>query len=389
MQNYRFSLFLFLFIGLPFLSLSQNKNKDSLIHWVFTSDAHYGISRKEFRGDTNVPAYKVNKAMIEAINSLPGTVLPNDNGLEAGQTIKGIEYFFQTGDITNRMEIPIQSAEKSWKEFERDYFKRLKIKGSNEKPAIVYIVPGNHDISNTVGFAKPMFPLKDPTSMVQIYNLMMKPDTLLNNKNYSYPKNRINYSKNIQGIHFMFITLWPDSAQRIWMEKDLDTVSLHTPVIIFTHDQPSPEAKHFTNPVPPFNMTLENKFENLLEEKYKEGPKASSDGYNSDIEQREWVVFLKKHPNIKAYFHGNNNWNEFYTYTGPDKDVQLPTFRVDSPMKGRYSSKDETLLSFQFISLDTRNLRLTARECFWNKDPKNKKPKIVFGQSQTISLKID
>ena len=53
----------------------------------------------------------------------------------------------------------------------------------------------------------------------------------------------------------MFITLWADSAERIWMQKDLDTVGKTTPVIIFTHDQPECESKHFTNPLPPHNMT--------------------------------------------------------------------------------------------------------------------------------------
>lgn len=382
-------LLFFLYLSLPHWVFSQKMGSDSLIHWVFTSDAHYGITRKAFRGDTSVPAFKVNKAMIEAINALPGTSLPQDQGLESGKKIERIDYLFETGDIANRMEIPIQSASKSWNQFDRDYLHRIRLKAKNGKPLQVIMVPGNHDISNAIGFAKPMLPLQDPTSMVKIYNLMMKPTKQLTNETYSYPRDRINFSKNIEGIHFMFITLWADSAQRIWMEKDLDSVNSKTPVILFCHDQPAPEAKHFTNPVPPYNMTLDNHFENLLEEKYKEGPKATADGGNSDIEQKGLTAFLKKHPNFKAYFHGNNNWNEFYTYNGTDKDLNLPVFRVDSPMKGRYSSKDETKLSFQFICLDAKNLKLTAREILWNTNPKNKKPQIAFGNSQTISLKVE
>lgn len=44
---------------------------------------------------------------------------------------------------------------------------------------------------------------------------------------------------------------------------------------------------------------------------------------------------------IKAYFHGDKNYNEFYTWNGVNGTIDLPVFRVDSPMKGEYSSADE------------------------------------------------
>jgi len=56
-------------------------------------------------------------------------------------------------------------------------------------------------------------------------------------------------------------------------------------------------------------------------------------------------------------------------------------------MKGEYSAKDETLLSFQLISLDAKNQQLTVRECLWNTQPLNAESKVVFGKSATISLK--
>ena len=67
----------------------------------------------------------------------------------------------------------------------------------------------------------------------------------------------------------------------------------------------------------PYNMTTANKFENLTAEHYKEGTVAAKDDGATNIEQRGWVMFLKAHPNIKAYFHGNSNWNEFYVYKIP------------------------------------------------------------------------
>jgi len=224
--------------------------------------------------------------------------------------------------------------------------------------------------------------------MVKIYNLMLKPEKPLTNESYNYHTKKVNYSFNLNGIHMMFITLWPDSAERIWMEKDLANVAKSIPVIIFTHDQPECESKHFTNPRPPYDMTEENKFQNLTEEHYKEGYIAAADDGATQIEQRGFVKFLKRHPNIKAYFHGNSNWNEFYTYHGPDNNVNLNTFRVDSPIKGKFSAKDETLLSFQLISIDPASQKLTVRECLWNTQPLKKDQRVVFGKSETVSLSV-
>jgi hypothetical protein len=367
---------------------SQNKGSE-VINMVFTSDAHYGITRIKFRGDSNVTGHQVNAAMIKQLNTLPNLTLPADGGVSSGKQVSYVDYMIQTGDIANRMEIPDQSAAASWAQFETDYVHRLDLKGNAGKPAKLLVIPGNHDISNAIGYSKPMKPLTDPTSMVKIYNMMLKPEKLLTNDGYNYATDKVNYSYNIKGIHIQFITLWPDSAERIWMQKDLDTVAKNTPVIIFTHDQPECESKHFTNPLPPHNMTPENRFENLAAEYYKEGVVASKDDGATSIEQRGFVKFLKAHPNIKAYFHGNSNWNEFYKYKGPDNDVNLNVFRVDSPMKGKFSANDETKLSFQLITLDTENKLLTVRECLWNTSPMDANAKIVIGDSITVSLKAD
>jgi len=376
-----------LFISVfPGKALSQSKGIDTVTNIVFTSDAHFGIARSNFRGNTDVPGVTVNTALVNEINTLPMLMLPNDSGVNAGKIIGGIDYLIEGGDIANRMEIPIQSAATSWSQFADVYMRQLHLTAHNGKPATLLMIPGNHDISNAIGFAKPMNPTTDPTSMVQIYNLMLKPQVPMTNEKYNYKNDKINYSFNLKGIHLMFITLWPDSAERLWMQKDLDTVAATTPVIIFTHDEPTSESKHFTNPLPPYNMTVGNKFQNLLEEHYKEGNEAGKGVNATDIEQRGFVQFLKAHANVKAYFHGNTNFNEFYTYKGPDNDVSLNVFRVDSPMKGEVSSKDETKLSFLLISLNTANQTLTVRECFWNTKPAAPNTPIVFGKSATISL---
>ncbi len=383
-----FCLLSYLSVYWPHAGFCQDHSRTD-IEMVFTSDAHYAITRKKFRGDTNVDGHIVNAAMIGQINTVPGLTLPVDEGVAGGQKVDAVDYLIQTGDIANRMEIPYQSAAASWAQFTTDYMQNVTLTARDGRAAKLLLAPGNHDITNALGFYRPMLPKTDPTAMVQIYNLMLHPSTPKTNADYNYETDKINYSLSIHGIHFMFITLWPDSVERIWMQKDLDTVGAKTPVIVLCHDQPTCEAKHFTNPVAPHDINAKSKFENLVSEYYKEGTTAPGDDGATDIEQRGWVKFLKQHPNIKAYFHGNSNWNEFYVYKGPDNDVALNTFRVDSPMKGKYSAKDETKLSFQLISLDPVKQLLTVRECLWDTDPANPSTKIVFGAVKTVSLKVD
>jgi hypothetical protein len=382
----RIAAFLLMLMSYAVNIVAQKKDTSGILQIVFTSDAHYGIERKSFRGKDTVNGQSVNAEMIKKINTLPGIIFPNDSGIKAGSNTGAIDYIIEGGDIANRMEIPHQSAAVSWVQFDMDYIKGISLKNHLGQPAQLLMVPGNHDISDAIGFYKPMKPHTDATSMVNIYNLMMHPATALTNGTYDYKRDKINYSKNTGGIHFVFITLWPDSAERIWMEKDLQEISPDMPVIIFTHDQPECEAKHFTNPNSS-NMNAADRFENLLTECYKDGTTANADGGTTIIEQKGWINFLKKHPNIKAYFHGNSNWNQFYVYTGLCNEVALNTFRVDSPMKGKYSSKDETKLSFQVISIDTNSLIMTVRECLWNTDPLNEAKPLQWGDSKTVSLR--
>jgi len=382
----KFSVIIFVFLFLNLTGTAQKTMHKHIIQFIFTSDAHYGIKRKTFRNETAVDGHIVNAAMIKEMNKLPAIRLPLDRGVNAGKLTGPVDYVIEGGDIANRMEIPDQSDAASWKQFCSDYMNGITLTNHYGKRTKLFIIPGNHDITNAIGFYRPMNPKIDRTSMVAIYNLMMKSSVNLTTNGYSYPKDKINYSKNIDGIHFMFITLWPDSSERIWMTKDLQSVSPKTPVILFTHDQPECEAKHFTNPDKAAGINANDRFEDLVDEVYKDSKKAVADGGETDIEQRGWVAFLKKHPNIKAYFHGNDNFNQFYNYKGPDSKISLPVFRVDSPMKGKYSSKDETKLSFQVITIDTKTLAMTVRECLWNTDPAHPQKNIQWGASKTVML---
>jgi hypothetical protein len=162
------------------------------------------------------------------------------------------------------------------------------------------------------------------------------------------------------------------------MERDLSGVSARTPVVIFVHDQPDAEAKHFRNPNPPHNINAVDQFENLLADTLEDGRTIT---VQSIAEQTALEAFLRRHTNVTAYFHGNSNWNEFYQWTGPRHTIGLDVFRVDSPMKGRFSAADETRLSFHVATIDPSTRRMTVRECFWNQGPG-----VKWGETKTVAL---
>src|SRR5262249_20911512 len=151
------------------------------------------------------------------------------------------------GDVANREEgvgeTAIQPAAASWGQFVQQYIEGLKLPGRTGGYAPVYVVPGNHEASNAVGFYRPMTPPIDKTPLVDIYNRMMAPPIAKTSGTYDYAADKVLYSRDVGGVHFMFLMIWPDSAVWAWMERDLAKVSPSTPVILFTHDQPDAEAK--------------------------------------------------------------------------------------------------------------------------------------------------
>ncbi len=360
-----------------------------IAQFVHTSDLHYGEFRT-FRGAVT-EASTVNKALVQQINKLPAMTYPADGGVGAGTKVGAFDYLIINGDITNLQEVgppEIQSATVSWGQFAADFLNGITLTNRNNQKAGFLLECGNHDVSNDIGHPKPIYPLTDATAMVNIYNLMLNPPVPLTSSTYDYSTDKINYSKNVAGVHLMFVNMWPDSAERIWMEKDLANITITTPVIIFTHDQPDCEAKHFNNPNGNHDINSTDKFENLVAERFKDGTTIQAE---SVIEQKNMVAFLKTHQNIKAYFHGNDNRNEFYIYKGPENDINLHVFRVDSPIKGTISGTDapdgigdETKLSFQTIVIDGDSKTLTVRECLWN--TAGATSPLIWGTSSTIAL---
>lgn len=378
------TLCLVLSLTLSLLTSRAATAPSAIVQFVFTSDSHLGLTKRIFRGAENVSAAAVNAALVAAINALPTAAIPTDGGISGGTDVGPIDFVANAGDIANRAETTdaaqIQAAAASWAEFRGIYLEGVRVRCRDGELAPVFAVPGNHDVSNAVGFHRPMVPATDPSSMVGLYNLMMRPQAAMTAAAFRYPRDRVQTSRDIGGLHFMFVTVWPDSAARVWMASDLAMVSPATPVILFTHDQPDAEGKHFANPNGAHDINATDKFENLLVDDFADGTNIEAPSVK---EQAAFEAFLRVHPNLTAYFHGNSNWNQFYDWTGPNQSALLHVFRVDSPMKGDVSAADETRLSFQLATIDTASRRMTVREILWNA---HRAPGITWGASTTVAL---
>ena len=374
------------FLSLVLVSTFLWAQSPAEVQFIFTSDSHYGITRPSFRGAANVDAHTVNAAMVAGINQLAHAVFPSDGGLRAAGPVGPVDFLVDGGDIANREEVAgdtaIQSAAASWSQFRTDYLNGLTLLDHAGRRTPVYAVPGNHDASNAVGYYKPMAPAVDKTSIAEIYNLMMKPATPKTPATYDYAADKILVSRDAGGIHFIWLTIWPDSKIRAWMEKDLETVSNSTPVILFAHVSPDPDPKMFRNPNGKHDINPNDKFENLLSDTFTGGTVEAT----PIAEAQAWEGFLRKHPNITAYFHGHSNWNQFYDWTGPNHTVVLHAFRADSPMKGHFSGMDETKLSFQIATIDTVSRTMTVREVLWNANPQHPEAPKSWGASTTVAL---
>lgn len=362
-------LILLFFTGILLLGCTPaGADEGRILRFIYCSDPHYGLER-EFRGK-ETGSDEVNRAMLEAFSLLPETRLPEDSGVGAGMKYGAPDFVVCTGDIANRMEGGVQSATDSWNQFCKDWDASLNVP--------LYLVPGNHDISNAIGYPKPLLPERDVASAAGIFNRMMKPDMERTASTYNYETDKVHYSFVKDGVRFVFMGMWPDEPKRKWLDRELGTDTV-TPVLLFTHDPPIADAKHFTNPNGKHTINEVDKFQNLL----------ADTCLVKDVKKKpvkNWAKledFIRTHPMIKGYFHGDFNYNEFYTWHGVNGTIALPVFRVDSPMKGVYSSVDERKLSFIVVTMDMNGRKLTARECLWNTEGKNG---IRWGTSATINF---
>lgn len=364
------------FFALLLLLFTEAANSE-IIHVLYSSDSHYGAVCK-FRGEKNVPCYQVNRAMISKMNLIPFQQLPADDGVGACTVVGAIEMVINTGDVTNRMQDKVQDAAVSWFEFQRDWFDFLDVKRLDGAKAPVYVIPGNHDISNAIGHYTVSH--TDATGMAAMYNWMMHPTVTRTAETYNHATDKIHYAVESHGIRFLFIHMWPDHNERIWADSLLHHADIKMPTLMFTHDEPNVVARHFINPNPPHDINGKDRFENLLSDTCEVN---HFKGIPS-LAFQNLIAYFRSNPDIKGYFHGHNNYNEFYDFKDNDGTPVIPCFRVDAPVKTAYLDTDETQLSFMLISIDTDAYRLTARECFWNRSAQL----IEFGKHRTIDLSL-
>ena len=188
-----------------------------LVQFIYTSDQHYGITRKAFRGLDKVSSREVNAAMVQAINTLPGISLPEDGGVRAGQPVQWADAVISTGDIANRMEETderlIPSATECWDLFEKQYINGVSLKDRAGKAAEVLAIPGNHDVTNAVGFYKAMTPAKDNGSLLAMYNRAN--NTSLAPEAFDAKRDKVFLNREYGGVRLLFVQMWPDSAPTI------------------------------------------------------------------------------------------------------------------------------------------------------------------------------
>ena len=376
-------------LGLTAVAVTGAARRDvapTAIQFVFTSDAHYGLTRATFRGAHDVDAAQVNAALVASVNRLREVRFPLDGGLRAGAVVGGLDFVAEGGDIANREEVAaghaMQPASRSWAQFVHDYVDNLRATDAAGEPTRLFVVPGNHDASNAVGFYKPMQPRVDYRALISIYNLMVKPPHPLTAATFNYARDRVFFSRDVGGVHFQFLHIWPDSAMRERMAADIQGLATDTPVVVFTHDQPDVEAKHFINPNGSHDINPTDQFENLLADSLPDG---TSVDLPTTKAQQQLESFLEQHRNVTAYFHGNSNWHQAYEWNGPRHTARLHAFRVDSPMKGAVSADDERRLSFQVVTIDPVRRTMTVRECLWNAQAAERTT-VAWGDSVTVTL---
>jgi len=103
------------------------------------------------------------------------------------------------------------------------------------------------------------------------------------------------------------------------MDADLKKVSASTPVIILR--MTSPWSNRSTSPIPTVPTTSIPPTSSRISFSMFKGRKDDT-GRRNPMEQRAFASFVKSHSTIVAYFHGNDNDNEFYTYAGPDSTIR-------------------------------------------------------------------
>ena len=208
---------------------------------MFTSDAHYGLTRGIFR-------HACRRARRQR----------GDGG--GDHPLGPLTSWSKAAiwPIARKRRIGRHSARRSnLSQFSIDYIDGLTVKNSAGQ-APLYIVPGNHEVSMPSG-STPMRPLIDKTARLGSYNRMMAPSGRGRPRPTTTRQTACSSPRDYGGIHFMLVTIRPDSIVRLdgpdppcWRRR---------PLCVQSH-QPEAQAKT-TNPNGA-RYNAVDRFENLL-----------------------------------------------------------------------------------------------------------------------------
>jgi len=249
----------------------------------------------------------------------------------------------ETGDIANRMEVvsnvQVQSAAASWAQFSIDYINGLNLFDQSSNRGALWLAPGNHDVSNAIGY----YTAHGADHRRHVdggdLQLMLNPAVPLTASTY----NNRRQDSLLEGSrrHSTWRSSYVARQRRAGVARERPRGGNRArPCSSSCTDPPAVDSKHFINPNGLHDINTVDKFENLLWINSPTAPPSTP----VDLEQRAFATFLKAHKNVVAYFHGHTNYTQYYDWNGPDGDVVLHAIRVDSPMKGNYSATDETQL---------------------------------------------
>lgn len=373
--------------GLLGLALATTAMAANSVTFVFTADSYFGINRKEFQGDKAVDARYANRDMVQKINSLPNQTFPQDGELRSGEKIGAIDFVVHGGSIAHMMAAATitQSAADSWKEFDREFLQGIQLKNAQGEKAPLFYIPGVHDLTNAIGYYKRLDPKTDPSIPMQVYNRLVAPETPVSKKDFDVRKHVSLYSRTVQGIHLVFTQVWPDAQQREWIAQDIAKLPAGTPVLLFANVEPDAPSKLFINPNGKGDVNKDDKFENVIGEVFQGGTKVED---KSKPHEKALAEFVKAHPQIQGYFHGNTGLSDIKVWMGTEGDLFLPTYSVDSPVNGAISAKQEELVSFLVVTVDRDAQQTTARIVHWNADPKKKKGPLQWGNSASFGFRL-
>lgn len=144
---------------------------------------------------------------------LPMLTCLNDPSLDARCVIIA-------GDLThNGQTSNCCSGQSQWDEFCYDWLETLS--SSRIGADNIYLCPGNHDMQERLKRKQSVCFLNKEVETVK--------DKLISRHG------SLNYSFNIEGVHFICCSVYPDKDGCVWLKNHLQMINFKTPVVIFFH----------------------------------------------------------------------------------------------------------------------------------------------------------